>query len=193
MHADAFDQGAPLSATGDVTQVTVELEVDDGERAALNSASGPVDIPEHFSVVTTYDPMIGYRFSSGPLITIQHEFAGQGNFLQTCAACSCWDKVAVTPRGEQPIERLRAAIMQLSIPDEVAIERSVQQGEELWAAAHPKHTLVRGKYVLNTFASRCSTMTSGQALLEAVARARPELPAIKPLKATLAFLLVTTR
>ena len=86
-----------------------------------------------------------------------------------------------TPRGERPVQRLREAVRGMAVPSENDLLQALQTAEELWLAhEHDKWRLVRGKYILPLFAQAASVIPSGQALLEAVARARPDLVRLRP-------------
>lgn len=81
-----------------------------------------------------------------------------------------------TPKGDSPLQRLRDAVTRTTPVTEAQVEVAISSSEEIWNSHRANlFTLVRGKYVLNAFASQVSEMKSGRALLEAVARARPQL------------------
>lgn len=87
-----------------------------------------------------------------------------------------------SPRGENAIGRLLAAIGEMRGVEETDGESAVAEAERVWNE-HSDNlwTLVRGKYVLPAFADAASQMRSGQALLEAVARSRPHLAGMSTL------------
>jgi ABC-type lipoprotein export system ATPase subunit len=82
-----------------------------------------------------------------------------------------------SPKGEAPIDRLRAAIPEMSVPGSDQCEAAITEAEAIWdeQTDETRWQLVRGKYIVNQFASEASEMKSGRALLEAVARERPLL------------------
>lgn len=86
-----------------------------------------------------------------------------------------------TPRGDRPVERLREAVQNIAVPSEDVVQQAIQDAEGIWLKnANDKWRLVRGKYILPKFASAASAIPSGHALLEAVARARPDLSRLRP-------------
>ena len=86
-------------------------------------------------------------------------------------------------KGNDPLGRLRTAVDEMTTPSPASVEDAVARAETAWNAhVESRFQLVRGKYVLNTFASRTSHMKSGQAILEAVARARPDMPSFEPFR-----------
>lgn len=92
-----------------------------------------------------------------------------------------------SPKGEKPVERLRQVVRGMRTPTEPQLEECMEQAQAMWEdGTQSLYGKVRGKYVLGSFASQCSTMKSGQALLEAVARSRPALTGLAPLKSAVA-------
>lgn len=74
-------------------------------------------------------------------------------------------------RGADPIGRLRAGTNSMRSPSLEDVELALTEAEAVWDGhIGDKLELVRGKYILNTFAQRASYMTNGQSLLEVVAR-----------------------
>jgi len=85
-----------------------------------------------------------------------------------------------SPKGNDPIERLREATVRMTVPDSAAVDAAIARAEQLWTEhAFDPFVLVRGKYISNTFASRASSMDSGHALLDQIARARPPIEALE--------------
>ena len=81
-----------------------------------------------------------------------------------------------TPRGNDPITRLRDAVDTMIAIDAARVEAAIADAQAFWdAGSADLLQIVRGKYVLKEFANRFSEMKSGSALIEAVARSRPEL------------------
>ena len=92
-----------------------------------------------------------------------------------------------TPKGDQPLARLGRTLEEMVIPSRDDLEKAAERGRRVWAdSADNRWSLVRGKYVLNQFAQDASVMASGQALLEAVARARPPLSHLAAFKTSVA-------
>ncbi|TQJ08812.1 putative AbiEii toxin of type IV toxin-antitoxin system [Lapillicoccus jejuensis] len=95
-----------------------------------------------------------------------------------------------TPRGQQPVERLRAAIGNLSAPTSQDLDAALAAARSAWTQAAPDlFTIVRGKYILGSFADRVSEVRSGPALLEAVALAQPSPDGLEGLKTLVGALL----
>ncbi len=91
-----------------------------------------------------------------------------------------------SPRGEQPLERLRQFASELAPVDAAEVEAAIAEARRLWDEnSSNRWLLVRGKYVLNAFASTASEMRSGRALLEAVARARLDRTGFRDFQARL--------
>lgn len=85
-----------------------------------------------------------------------------------------------SPKGENALARLRAAVAEARPISVDALDAEIERAEALWVAASSDLLrIVRGKYVLSTFAVRASEMKSGRALLEGVARQRPVVAAIE--------------
>jgi hypothetical protein len=80
-----------------------------------------------------------------------------------------------SPRGEEPLERLRSSVSAFQPLTADQIESAITEASERWDTHTNKWELVRGKHVVNSFASEVSHMRSGAALLEAVAKRRPVL------------------
>lgn len=80
-----------------------------------------------------------------------------------------------TPKGNDPIGRLREAAAGMVTPTEDDLNECIEAAQRLWleSAADP-WVIVRGKPIAGVFAARASNIKSGQSLLEAVARARPK-------------------
>lgn len=89
------------------------------------------------------------------------------------------------PRGSEPLTRLRAAVATFRSPTSQEVEDAITQATDRWNATtgQERWTLVRGKYILGEFVSRVSTMRNQRSLLEAVARARPQLVALTEFQA----------
>lgn len=90
-----------------------------------------------------------------------------------------------SPKGDNPVERLRAAVGDMIAPTEQDLERRLTEAEALWQQHEGAHTLwkiVRGKYIAGAFAESCSHMRSASALLESVARAQPDLQQLARVK-----------
>lgn len=86
-----------------------------------------------------------------------------------------------TPKGNDAVQRLQAAVRAMAPPQESELQDCLQEARTLWSSSSAdKWRIVRGKYVLPKFTQKASTMTSGQALLEAIARARPKLTRLQP-------------
>lgn len=92
-----------------------------------------------------------------------------------------------TPKGDQPIERLCNAVRALRPVSADECTEAIAAAERTWDEQTPdsKWQLVRAKYIANHFASRATEMRSGRALLEAVARERPNLAGLQELRAKL--------
>lgn len=98
-----------------------------------------------------------------------------------------------SPRGDDPVTRLRDAVANMELPDSAAVEGAITEAEQIWTdASEDRWSIVRGKYLLNEFANRSSEMKSGSALLEAVARQRPNVGGLAEFCARLGTALATT-
>lgn len=87
-----------------------------------------------------------------------------------------------TPKGDEPLKRLRDAVASATPISPAELEQAIADAEVLWAAAQSRPlTIVRGKYILSAFCAEASEMKNGRALVEAVARHRPEISAISAL------------
>lgn len=87
-----------------------------------------------------------------------------------------------SPKGEGALDRLRAAVADATPITSAQLESAVAEATDVWdGAADDLLQIVRGKYILGAFVSEASEMRSGRALLEAVARQRPPIPAIDDL------------
>ncbi|MDF8265212.1 AAA family ATPase [Luteipulveratus flavus] len=89
-----------------------------------------------------------------------------------------------SPKGPEAQQRLREAVAEFASISSADVEAALSKAKEIWDA-HPgeqRWHLVRGKYLLNAFAQRATHMNSGRALLEAVARDRPNLAALDELR-----------
>jgi ABC-type lipoprotein export system ATPase subunit len=84
-----------------------------------------------------------------------------------------------SPRGEGALNRLRSAVSNARSISPNELDAQIAGAEVLWdeAVQHPLQ-IVRGKYILGAFSAEASEMKSGRALIEAVARAHPPIPAI---------------
>lgn len=92
-----------------------------------------------------------------------------------------------SPKGTSPVARLEEAVRAMTPPSEQDLVGSVKAGRDAWADnVSDRWQIVRGKYVLPHFAQAASVIPSGQALLEAVARARPSLLRLDPFEAAVA-------
>jgi predicted ATPase len=93
-------------------------------------------------------------------------------------------------RGNNPVDRLKASALSMTTPSEAEIEIALAEATATWEN-HDGHRLelVRGKYVLNRFAQQTSHIPNGQALLEAVARKRPEIKGMDVFASKLAALI----
>ena len=86
-----------------------------------------------------------------------------------------------TPRGPRPVERLLSALQTMVVPSEEDGRRAIEEAGKIWHAHEADMwRLVRGKYVLPQFVQAASVIPNGQALLEAVARALPDLHRLGP-------------
>jgi len=91
-----------------------------------------------------------------------------------------------TPRGNEPIERLRGAIEDMTMPTGDDVDRAIEGAWTVWNQHNADlWRLVRGKRVLPTFTSRASEMRSGRALLESVARTQPSVQGLAEFEAKL--------
>ena len=91
-----------------------------------------------------------------------------------------------SPRGESPITRLREATNAMVAISSTEVEEAIDSAEAMWDTHQAdRWTIVRGKAILPVFADRASEMRSGRALLEAIARARPDLKGFQPFTARL--------
>lgn len=89
-----------------------------------------------------------------------------------------------SPRGDEPLKRLREAVQAATPISAQALENAITDAEAVWdAAAGERLTVVRGKYILSSFTSAASEMKAGRALIEATARHRPAVPAVIELTA----------
>lgn len=86
-----------------------------------------------------------------------------------------------SPKGENAKSRLRDAVAAFAPISGEAVEAALIDAQSTWDnhSGHDRWTLVRGKYVLGPFTKQASHMKSGTALLEAVARDRPELAGLQ--------------
>ena len=92
-----------------------------------------------------------------------------------------------TPKGDRAIDRLRQAVQGMATPTESDLDSCLQEARELWAQNEGTlWRIVRGKYILPLFTQKASMMTGGQALLEAIARARPALSRLQPFREAVA-------
>jgi hypothetical protein len=81
-----------------------------------------------------------------------------------------------TPKGSDPVDRLRAFAVGLSPLAADKVDARITEAREIWEANRTQlWSLVRGKYVLDAFASRATHIKKGQALLEMVARTGADL------------------
>jgi len=75
----------------------------------------------------------------------------------------------------------------MATPTESDLDSCLQEARELWAQNEGTlWRIVRGKYILPLFTQKASMMTGGQALLEAIARARPALSRLQPFREAVA-------
>lgn len=85
-----------------------------------------------------------------------------------------------SPRGLDPIDRLRVAVLGSSPMTAQEFESAVADATSVWEAhSSDRLVLVRGKYILNAFTREASEMKSGRALLDAVARSGVTIPAVE--------------
>ena len=89
-----------------------------------------------------------------------------------------------SPRGEGPTVRLREAALSFRSLTSEEVEAAILEAEQIWDqhSGHARWRLLRGKYVVGAFASKASEIRSGRALLEALARERPNLVGIAEFK-----------
>lgn len=93
-----------------------------------------------------------------------------------------------TPRGNDALLRLKEAVRAAKPISEDELEKAILEAEDLWNKAQGQRlSIVRGKYILGKFVTEASEMRSPQALLEAVARHRPPVPALENLTRVVAF------
>lgn len=87
-----------------------------------------------------------------------------------------------TPRGNDPLLRLREAVRVAQPISSDQLEAAIADAEEIWNNAQENRLrVVRGKYIFAKFVAEASEMRSAQSLLEAVARHRPPISAIQQL------------
>lgn len=93
-----------------------------------------------------------------------------------------------SPRGKESLERLLETVGAMQQLSKSQAEEEITQATAVWDASNApdRWTMVRGKAIMNQFASRASEMRSGQALIEAVARERPKLRSFDELQEKLA-------
>lgn len=97
-----------------------------------------------------------------------------------------------SPRGLDPLGRLRQAVKELKPVSEDELELAIARAETVWGSAQSDLlSVVRGKYILSAFTSEASEMRSGRALLEATARSRPTIVGMDDLAAMVARYLET--
>lgn len=89
-----------------------------------------------------------------------------------------------SPKGEDAPARLRDAVAAFEPITDGEVEAALVEGKRIWDrhSKQDRWKLVRGKYVLGTFAKRATHMKSGTALLEAVARDQPRLAGLRELE-----------
>lgn len=96
-----------------------------------------------------------------------------------------------SPQGTDPLRRLRAAAAAATAPVSAQeVDDAIAEAQAVWDSHGPTPwAIVRGKYVLNRFASQASEMRTGRGLLEAVARSRPTLAGFNEFESRLAAFL----
>lgn len=93
-----------------------------------------------------------------------------------------------TPKGDDPVGRLRQAVAAMQQVSATQVEQAITDATAAWNALSvpERWTVVRAKAITNHFANQATQMRSGQALLEAIARERPQLSGFDEFRAKLA-------
>lgn len=95
-----------------------------------------------------------------------------------------------SPRGENPLDRLRGAVSSMVPLASGDVDDAISRAEKLWNDYESdRWALVRGKYVLGGFVNVATHMRSGRALLEATARDRPPMSRFETFRRLLAAVL----
>lgn len=99
------------------------------------------------------------------------------------------EKIAIrwgSPRGGDPLERLRNVVNGgQSVLNEKLIEDAILQAEEAWNGAMSRSelwTMVRGKYIINEFVSKHTTLSHSTDFVRAVLARNPEIRAFRDLQ-----------
>ncbi|SDU47641.1 AAA family ATPase [Jiangella alkaliphila] len=88
-----------------------------------------------------------------------------------------------SPRGDDPIGRLRHLSGASTSLSAEAIEAAISDAAALWEASSSNlWKMVRGKWLVNRFAVEVSNFNNGESLLQAVAARQPALSGISPLR-----------
>jgi energy-coupling factor transporter ATP-binding protein EcfA2 len=83
------------------------------------------------------------------------------------------------PKGDNPLDRLRDIASQSSNPSATEIDVEINAATVRWDAAQDEPwTIVRGKYILNEFTTRCTDWKKGSSLLASIAMHQPSLSAL---------------
>jgi len=175
----------PPAVPGVLADVVIVWEAGDIEGMFLSDDAALEVMVERGLVKSPYDSVASLRLLLDELLAAQQEslVAEVAQNLLRQRRGMEWP----TPKGDRAIDRLRQAVQGMATPTESDLDSCLQEARELWAQNEGTlWRIVRGKYILPLFTQKASMMTGGQALLEAIARARPALSRLQPFREAVA-------